>query len=194
MNDTSTMNEMCENCKYRISAEKNKSPDLGEMLKLAMMVSKLFNQVTPARQQDTQPKEKREEQKSIAGTGMVVQNVDQLIEDKKIRIIKSALPYLDPELQPVIHLIAKTLEIRNILKSDFYKARAQTLGSLEDRSLGMLNAIKPHLEPDERYKVEIASKALEMIKIMRSLENIKSNVSRNSAASEKEGLISPEQK
>jgi len=170
------INEMCKNCKYREMSENRKTPDLGEMIKLAMMVSKMLGQRSPAGQSAPTPVPASVPEPSNQSIQtQQIANIDSLIEDKKIKIIKSSIPFLQPEHQQMMHLTTKFLEIKNILNSQLYVSRVHTSSAPEERSLGMLRAIMPHLDSDEKNKVEAACKALEMITIMKSMEKIKAS-------------------
>lgn len=169
--------EMCKNCKYREMTEKRKTPDLGEMIKLAMMVSRMFGQGTAARQTAPAPAPVSASEASIqSAKTQDVTDYDSLIQDKKIKIIKASLPFLHPDLQKFMHLAAKMLEINNIISSQLYASRVsmvQTTSAPEELSLGMLRAITPHLDVGEKHQVEAACKALEIIGIMKSVEKLR---------------------
>jgi hypothetical protein len=166
------LNEMCENCQYRKSAEKGKSPDLGEMLKLAMMVSKMFGQNSPSGK--PVPEAPQQASNVQPANQPAVMNIDSIAEDKRIRIIKSALPFLEPSQQQFMHLLAKCLEIRNIMNSSIYHSRTRSSATPGQSSVGMLKAIRPHLDLGQQYTMDIACKALEMIEVMRSMGRLKS--------------------
>ncbi|MDI6705796.1 MAG: hypothetical protein QME73_06040 [Bacillota bacterium] len=180
------LKEICENCQYKKAAEKNKSPDLGEMLKLAMMISKMFSQNLPSRKPADEPPQQASSVQRMALPAVV--NIDAFAEDKRIRIIKSALPYLEPNQQQLMHLVAKCMEIKNIVSSNLYQTRVSCKTEPGQSSLGMLNAIKPHLDSTEQYIMDIACKALEMVEVMRAMDKIKAsrNQEVNSEASNKE--------
>lgn len=171
--------EMCKNCKYREMAENRKTPDLGEMIKLAMMVSKMFGQGTVARQPAPAPAPSPVSASEASIQSVKTQDVtdyDSLIQDKRIKIIKASLPFLHPDLQKFMHLASKMFEINNILSSQLYASRVsvvQTTSDPQELSLGMLRAITPHLDAGEKHQVEAACKALEMIGIMRSVEKLR---------------------
>lgn len=169
------LKEICENCQYKKAAEKNKSPNLGEMLKLAMMVSKMFSQNSSLKKPVDEAPQQASSVQRVALP--VVMSADSFAEDKRIRIIKSALPYLEPGQQQLMHLVAKCMEIRNIISSDLYQAkiRSKTEAGTDfgQSSLGMLNAIKPHLNTDEQYTMDIACKALEMVEVMKMMDKIR---------------------
>jgi hypothetical protein len=167
------MNEMCEKCHYRITAQKNKAPDMGQMLKLAMMVSKMFAQTGGAKPQTVTDSTHRPERKH-SHPGPAVFSMDSLAEDKKIKIIKASLPYLDPTYQQLMHIVAKCLELKNIMNPELYSDKVASKSDNRRSSLGMLTAIKPHLEPGEQAAMNIACKAIEMIEIFRLMDTITS--------------------
>jgi hypothetical protein len=164
-------NPMCQNCKYKEMAERNKTPDIGEMLKLAMIVSKMLGQ-NNAQKQSTDAK--TPSQKPADGfMHPVIASMDSLVEDKRIRIIKSSLPFLQPGHQQIMHLVTKLLEIKNIANSSAYMAKTRSIHTVERSPVGMLHSIRPHLEPEEKYTMDIACKALEMINVMSAMSKLK---------------------
>jgi hypothetical protein len=167
----SVQNPMCQNCKYKEMAEKNKAPDIGEMLKLAMMVSKLIGQNNAQRQaaESNTPSQKPAE----GFMRPVVASMDSLIEDKTIRIIKSSLPFLQPGHQRIMHLVTKLLEIKNIANTNAYMAKTRSIHTIERSPVGMLHAIKPNLALEERYTMDIACKALEIINVINAMNKLK---------------------
>ncbi len=172
------MYDICRNCKYREAAEKSRTPDLGEMIKLAMMVSKMFGQGAASRQSPSAAPASAAETALQSGSSQEILDYDSLIQDKRIKIIKASIPFLHPEIQKYVHLTAKFLEITNIVNSPLYTSRIRTSSyheqPVEELSLGMLRAVSPHLDEGERQRIEAACKALEMISIMKSVEKIRS--------------------
>jgi len=165
------MNEMCEKCHYRIEAEKKRTPDLAQMLKLAMMVSKMFGQAGGAKTQPP-PDTVRHHENGHTHHLPAAFAMDSLVEDKRIRIIKASLPYLDPTYQQLMHFLAKCLELKNIIDPKLYFDRAASKSDGNRSPLGMLAAVKPHLETEEQAAVSVACKALEMIEVFRLMDTI----------------------
>jgi len=165
------INEMCEKCHYRITAEKNKPPDMGQLLKLAMMVSKMFSQAGRAKPQ-ADP-DSFEKPHSALVPHRPFFSMDAIAEDKTIKIIKASLPYLDPACRQVMHILAKCMELKNIMNPEAYSSRASLCAAPRPSALGMLSAVKPHLEPDEQAALTIASKALEMVEVFRMMDSEK---------------------
>ena len=169
------MNEMCKNCHYRITAEKNKSPDLGQMLKLAMMVSKMFGQTgqtSDAKPQALPATVDRSPGKNMHHNPAIFQ-MDTLAEDKTIRIIKASLPHLDPTYSQLMHIIAKVMELKNIMNPDLYFGSSALRTGHSPSPLGMLSAVKPHLDPEGQAALNVAGKALEMVEVFRMMDTIK---------------------
>jgi len=166
-----TMNEMCEKCQYKITAEKNKSPDLGQMLKLAMMVSKMFGQMGGPKPQAALDTSDKFHKPHLPHRPSVF-TMDSLVEDKRIRIIKASLPYLDPTYQQLMHILAKCLELKNIMNPNLYSNSMASLQVNNQSPLGMLTAIKPHLSSEEQATLGIACKALEMLEIIQVMDKI----------------------
>ncbi|HOO11824.1 MAG TPA: hypothetical protein PK684_02605 [Bacillota bacterium] len=164
----SKVNEMCEKCHYRIAAEKNKSLDLGQLLKLAMMVSNMFGQKSENKPQ-AQPDTAEKKQGTFIPHTPVF-SMDALCENKTIRIIKASLPYLDPTYRQLMHVLAKCMELKNIINPELYFSRTPLTLGHRPSAVGMLSAIRPHLEPDEQAAITIAGKALEMVEIFRMMD------------------------
>ena len=164
----SKINEMCEKCHYRIAAEKNKSLDLGQLLKLAMMASNMIGQKSenkPQPQPDTAENKHRPHFHH-----MPVFPMDALGENKMVRIIKASLPYLDPTYRQLMHVLAKCMELKNITNPEVYFSQTPLTVGHRPSPVAMLSAIKPHLEPDEQAAISIAGKALEMVEIFRMMD------------------------
>ena len=164
----SKVNEMCEKCHYRIAAEKNKSLDMGQLLKLAMMVSNMF-----AQRNENKPQEQPDTAGNKRGAFIPHRHVfpmDALGENKTIRIIKASLPYLDPTYRQLMHVIAKCMELKNIIDPDVYFGRTPLTAGHRPSAVAMLSAIRPHLEPDEQAAITIAGKALEMVELFRMMD------------------------
>ena len=176
----SKINEMCEKCHYRITAEKNKSLDLGQLLKLAMMVSNLFGQKSENKPQ-VQPDTAENKQGTFIPHGPVFP-MDALGENKTVRIIKASLPYLDPTYRQLLHVIAKCMELKNIMNPEAYFGRTPLTAGHRPSAVAMLSAIKPHLEPDEQAAITIAGKALEMVELFRMMDT-ENTVPKNSPPS-----------
>lgn len=168
----SKINEMCEKCQYKIAAEKNKPPDLGQMLKLAMLVSKMFGQAGEAKPPAAPDITGKSPKPHAAHHRPAVFTMDSLAEDKRIRIIKASLPYLDPTYQQLMHIVAKCLELKNIMNSSMYQSSMASLPVANQSPLGMLSAIRPHLNSQEQATMGIACKALEMLEIMQVMDKI----------------------
>jgi hypothetical protein len=164
----SKVNEMCEKCHYRIAAEKNKSLDMGQLLKLAMMVSNMF-----AQRNENKPQEQPDTAENIRGPFIPHRPffpMDALGENKTVRIIKASLPYLDPTYRQLMHVLAKCMELKNIMNPDVYFGRTPLTAGHRPSAVAMLSAIRPHLEPDEQAAVTIAGKALEMVELFRMMD------------------------
>ncbi|MGI6704106.1 MAG: hypothetical protein ACOX42_08865 [Clostridia bacterium] len=168
------MNEMCKNCHYRITAEKSKPPDLGQMLKLAMMVSNMFGQKgqTNGSKPQALPGTVDREHDRLKPYSPALCPMDALAEDKKIRIIKASLPHLDPTYRQLMHVIAKIMELKNITNPNLYFESSALRASHNPSPLGMLSSIKPHLDPEEQTAISVASKALEMVELFRMMDTI----------------------
>lgn len=184
-------NEMCEKCQYRIEAQKTKAPDLGQILKLAMMVSKMFGQQNDSGSSSKPGITQQPIKKNDVGPSSVF-TMDSLIEDKKIRIIKASLPYLDPTYQQLMHFLAKCLELKNIIDPDLYFEKTASMSGQNRSPVGMLGAIKPHLEPKEQTATDIACKAFEIVELFRLMDAFKRISDTDEEKEPKESEVSKE--
>ena len=96
--------------------------------------------------------------------------MDALGENKTVRIIKASLPYLDPTYRQLMHVIAKCMELKNIMNPDVYFGRSPLTTGHRPSAVAMLSAIRPHLEPDEQAAITIAGKALEMVELFHMMD------------------------
>ncbi len=87
-----------------------------------------------------------------------MENLDTLVQDKHLQMIKSALPYLNPSHQKNIAMIVKFMELQRTMA--LFQNPANNLhmcseeASDEERPLHMLNAIREYCTDTEKETVD----------------------------------------
>ena len=87
-----------------------------------------------------------------------MENLDTLIQDKHLQMIKSALPYLEPSHQKNIAMVVKFMELQRTMA--LFQNPVNNLrmcseeGPEEERPLQMLTAIREYCTDSEKETVD----------------------------------------
>lgn len=87
-----------------------------------------------------------------------MENLDTLIQDKHLQMIKSALPYLDPSRQKDMAMMVKFMELQRtmaLFQDPGNNLRMCSVDSSdEERPFHMLNAIREHCSDHEKETID----------------------------------------
>lgn len=87
-----------------------------------------------------------------------MENLDTLIQDKHLQMIKSALPYLNPSRQKDMAMLVKFMELQRTMAffqnpvNDLHMCSEDT--PEEERPVQMLNAIREYCNDSEKETVD----------------------------------------
>lgn len=146
------------------SAEGN-SMDIVKMMETAKKFStmmNLFNKNPQIEEKKQEGKQKQEEKKEE-----VMEVTDPFSPSKPMKLVNAAIPFLDKEYQKNIFIAIRLMEMRRAMNTDMVVMQRQEThreSSIERRNK-MLAAMRPYLNHDERQKLDVLMKAMEMKKI-----------------------------
>ncbi len=101
---------------------------------------------------------------------------DDSIVTSELKSIKASIPYLDPKYQRSIGVFVKLVEIKKLIEMfsektiEIQDAQGKDGHFHGDYRLGMLKAIKPHMEGDKKDKVEVLIKFIEIKNLIDKLK------------------------
>ena len=94
---------------------------------------------------------------------------------KEENIIYASIPFLDREYQKYLYVIVRLLEMRRVLQEDWgetLEARSRTKDNVKVRRRNLLQAMRPYLTKEEKQKIDIVVKAIDMKNIMEWKEEL----------------------
>ena len=87
-------------------------------------------------------------------------------DDKSIGIINAAIPFMDKDMQKGIIMAVKLFEVRKLnSESKIYTQSIEKFDKVQKRK-HMLTAIAPYLNPEERRRIKMIMKIMDMSKVM----------------------------
>lgn len=92
---------------------------------------------------------------------------DDSIHTPALKSIKSAIPYLEYKYQKNLGIWVKLVELQKLM--EMYSHQAVSMQGTEqgrDWRRGMLQAIRPHMEEEKQYQIDMLLKCLDMRDIM----------------------------
>ncbi len=148
--------------------------DMVKFLEMAKAISSLTSK--PERE-NSQPQKNQEQQNTVvapvtksAEEAKEVTQVTTLpfeFETKESKIVKSIIPYFDRSYQKQMAIVVKMLELKKI--HEYYNDEAVITTSIpnnENWRSEMLMAIRPHIEEEKQYLIDLFIRFMEMNQIM----------------------------
>lgn len=81
-------------------------------------------------------------------------------------MITAAIPFLDQEYQKNLYLIVRLMEMRRVFSGEILEARSRREEPPSLRRRKMLRAIRPYLGTEERKRLDLLIKAMDMKEIL----------------------------
>lgn len=124
---------------------------------------------------------------------------DNAISDKRLQIMKTALPYICPKEQKLLSLFIISEELKNTV--NFYKHTSEdnnigicSIDNDKRTSQNMINDIKKILSDTEKERIDNFLNIINMMNMMNLYKNISKNSSKETdTLSAMKSLLSPEQ-
>ena len=120
---------------------------------------------------DTTAMEKENDEKA----DLDIRYFDDKLQTQEIRILKSAIPFLDVRQQKSLAMLVKIMEIKKVMEyynnPEIRTAEAASYNNADQQKLWkkhMLMAIRPHLERDQRNMTDMLIKYID---IKEAIEN-----------------------
>lgn len=88
---------------------------------------------------------------------------------KEENIIYASIPFLDREYQKYLYVIVRLLEMKRVLQEEWgetLEARSKTKDNVKIRRKNLLQALRPYLTKEEKQKIDVVVKAIDMKNIM----------------------------
>lgn len=155
------------------SAEQN-SMDIVKMMETAKKFSTMMNlfnkkpQIEEKRQEEKRQEEKRgEEKRQEEKKEEVIEVIDAFSPSRQMKLISAAIPFLDKEYQKNIFIAIRLMEMKKAMGTDvvmMQKQETQKENTVQRRNK-MLAAMRPYLNHDEKQKLDVLIRAIEMKKI-----------------------------
>lgn len=143
------------------SAEGN-SMDIVKMMETAKKFSTMMNLFNKNPQIEEKKQEGKKEKKEE-----VIEVIDPFSPSKPMKLVNAAIPFLDKEYQKNIFIAIRLMEMKRAMNTDMVvmqRQEPQKENSIERRNK-MLAAMRPYLNHDEKQKLDVLMKAIEMKKI-----------------------------
>ena len=143
--------------------EEESMDKISQMMQMIQMMQMFEEAQKNSEQQDIEGENKKEE--------IRVQNfLDDKIETTEIRMLKSAIPFLQQEHQRNFAIFIKMMEMKKVL--EYYNNAEPRISSVETESdwrKGMLTAMRPHLQAERQAMLDTMLRFMnlkEMLSIM----------------------------
>ena len=97
---------------------------------------------------------------------------DDPIQSEGLKMMKAAIPFLNPAYQKQMGLLAKALELKKLL--EYYQQQALVIQSKQEDNWqrGMLLAVRPHMSNDKKHKIDLLVHALDMQEIIIKMNEV----------------------
>lgn len=107
----------------------------------------------------------------MKGSTISPTTLDQMITDDRSQILKAAVPYLPKRNQPFFSILAKTMELSNVItlfSNHSYDMQIQSVPS-ESSTLDVLNEIGEHCSGAFRDRIGQITRMFSMLELIQTL-------------------------
>lgn len=163
-----TMEENIEKIKLisqLMGQEVPKETELLKMVETAKTMQKFFNTEV-----HTQKKEFKKENFAKQKNTLASKEEGMLFaRTKEENIINASIPFLDREYQKYLYVIVRLLEMKRVLQEEWgetLEVRSKTKDNVKMRRKNLLQALRPYLSKEEKQRIDIVVKAIDMKNIM----------------------------
>lgn len=116
---------------------------------------------------------------------------DEIIHTPQMKVIKAAIPYMEPYHQKILGIFVKALEFNKVI--NVYNSTETPLSTAHLKSqshwkTGMLNSIKPHCSEDKKCMLDMMIKVMDIGELLNKMKTLKipKQVKEKSEESQKE--------
>lgn len=171
--------------------------DIGSIMQIMQMLQTFFpkpnNTVLPTAPtqpiQTIQPAISDQYSIPLHSTGLFF---DEMIHTPEIKVIKSAIPFMEPQHQKVLGVMTKCMELKQIMDT-YHEDNMMNIQSMRQShpnwKSGMLLAIKPHCTQEKQYMVDMLSRVVEIKDIASKMGGMQ-----NSSEQREEATVHAQQK
>lgn len=164
----------------KISNEDSKSDssnNIFQMLEMAKLFSSLMgNGNTKASPQEAPPPIVPQAPPVVYSPSSIL--FDESIHTPQMKVIKAAIPYMDPSQQKILGIFVKSLELKRVM--DVYRTNDNPLSATSVSSnphwkMDMLNSIRPHCSEEKQCLVDMMTRVMDIGELMKKMNTLKSN-------------------
>lgn len=103
---------------------------------------------------------------------------DESIHTPQMKVVKAAIPYMEPSQQKILGIFIKSLELKKVI--DSYKNNENPLSSTDLSTtphwkVDMLNSIRPHCTEEKQCIVDMMARIMDIGELMKRMNYLKSN-------------------
>lgn len=137
------------------------SPNPEDMQKTIEMARKISNVMSIMNDKDDDDEKDKENMEQNKGNLR-----HKPFDDKSLGIINATIPFMDKGMQKSIIIAVKLLEVRKLnSESKIYTQSIEKFDKVQKRK-HMLTAIAPYLNPEERRRIKMILKIMDMSKVI----------------------------
>jgi hypothetical protein len=97
---------------------------------------------------------------------------DEAFSSPSIKAVKAAMRYVDPKYHQSLGVWIKFMEIQNLIEA-YGKRAAESYAGTGDWRLGMLKAIRPHVNEQKQAILDFMMKSMELKEVMNRIKEMR---------------------
>lgn len=165
------MNDENHTAPETINSQENNGYDISKMLEMAKLFSTLINNNPP---KENNPTPVKAPNPIVYTNGTIL--FDETIHTPRLKVIKTAIPYLEPNYQRILGVFVKAVEFKKVI--DIYKNPENPLSNMALKSKAhwkteMLNSFKPHCSEENQYILDMMIKVMDIGELMKKINSLK---------------------